>query len=36
MFAGEMRRKRVQRMRGFTHWRWHVDEVCVKINGEMH
>ena len=36
MFAGEIRRKRVQRMRQFTHWRWHLDEVYVKINGEMH
>jgi putative transposase len=23
-------------MRGFTHWRWHLDEVYVKINGEQH
>jgi putative transposase len=23
-------------MRSFTHWRWCVDEVYVKINGEMH
>jgi putative transposase len=22
--------------RGFRHWRWHVDEVFVKINGETH
>jgi putative transposase len=36
MFAAEIRRKRVQRMRSFTHWRWRLDEVCVKINGEMH
>jgi len=35
MFAGEIRRKRVQRMRAYTHWRWHLDEVYVKINGEM-
>jgi putative transposase len=35
MFAGEIRRKRVQHMRQFTHWRWHLDEVYVKINGEM-
>ena len=35
MFAAEIRRKRVQRMRGYTHWRWHLDEVYVKINGEM-
>jgi putative transposase len=36
MFAAEIRRKRVQHMRHFTHWRWHLDEVYVKINGEMH
>jgi putative transposase len=32
-FAGEIRRKR----RGFqSNWRWHMDEVFVKINGELH
>src|ERR1700704_4732137 len=36
MFANEIRRKRVDRMKGFTHWRWHLDEVYVKINGETH
>ncbi|WP_054947542.1 IS6 family transposase [Novosphingobium sp. KN65.2] len=36
MFAADIRRQRVNRMRGFRHWRWHVDEVYVKINGEMH
>ena len=35
MFAAEIRRKRVQNMRAHTHWRWHLDEVYVKINGEM-
>jgi DDE domain len=35
MFAGEIRRRRVQRMRQFTHWRWHLDEMYVRINGEM-
>jgi putative transposase len=35
MFASEIRRKRVQHMRQFTHWKWHLDEVYVKINGEM-
>ena len=35
MFAGEIRRKRVQRVRQFTHWRWRLDEAYVKINGEM-
>lgn len=36
MCAAEIRRQRVQKMRAFTHWRWHLDEVYVKINGEMH
>jgi len=35
MFAAEIRRKRVDHMRAFTHWRWHFDEVYVRINGEM-
>ena len=34
MFAAEIRRRRVKHMRGFHHWRWHLDEVFVKINGE--
>jgi putative transposase len=36
MFAAEIRRKGVDRMRAHTHWRWHLDEVYVKLNGEMH
>jgi len=35
MFAAEIRKKRVDRMLAHTHWRWHLDEVYVKINGEM-
>ena len=35
MFAGEIRAARVAHMRQFTHWRWHLDEVYVKINGEI-
>ena len=35
MFANEIRKKRVEAMRQHTHWRWHLDEVYVKINGEM-
>ena len=27
MFAADIRRQRVLRMRGFRHWRWHLDEV---------
>ena len=36
LFAGDIRRQRVSRMRGFRQWKWHLDEVYVKINGEMH
>ena len=36
MFAAEIRRRRVDRMRSGTHWQWHLDEVFVKINGEWH
>lgn len=37
MFAADIRRRRVSRMKGFCHWQWqwHVDEMYVKINGEM-
>lgn len=34
MFAADIRRQRVSRMRGLRHWRWHLDKVFVKINGE--
>ncbi len=36
LFAVDIRRQRVSRMRGFRQWRWHLDEVFVKINGERH
>ena len=35
LFASQIRRKRVNRMRGVRHWRWHLDEMYVKLNGEM-
>jgi putative transposase len=35
MFAAEIRRRRVSYMRGFRQWRWHLDEMYVKVNGEM-
>jgi putative transposase len=35
LFASEIRRRRVNRIRGFRHWRWHLDEMYVKLNGEM-
>jgi len=36
MFAAEIRKKRVERMRTWPQWQWHLDEVFVKINGETH
>jgi putative transposase len=36
IFAAEIRRKRVDAMRRQRHWRWNLDEVYVKINGETH
>jgi putative transposase len=35
LFAAEIRKRRVEGMRS-SHWRWHLDEVFVKINGERH
>lgn len=35
MFASEIRKRRV-RKRSFSRWRWHLDEVFVKINGKTH
>ena len=32
MFAAEIRKRRVEGMRA-SRWRWHLDEVFVKING---
>lgn len=34
LFAGDIRRQRISRMRGFRHWRWHLDEMYGKVNGE--
>ncbi len=36
MFAAEIRQKRSAALRALPQWRWHLDEVFVKINGEMH
>lgn len=35
LFAADIRRQRASRMRGFRQWQWHLDEVHVKLNGEM-
>ncbi|WP_348400530.1 IS6 family transposase [Shimia sp.] len=36
LFAAEIRRKRASRMRCYSNWQWHMDEVFVKINGVQH
>jgi putative transposase len=35
-FAAEIKKKRSAQMRTRTQWRWHLDEVFVRINGETH
>ena len=35
MFAATIRRRRLHH-RSFSQWRWHLDEVSVRINGETH
>ncbi len=35
MFAGEIRKRRIHH-RSYSLWRWHLDEVFVRINGETH
>ena len=34
--GAEIRKKRMDRMRAFSGWQWHLDEVFVKINSERH
>ncbi len=36
VFAAEIRNKRVTSIRNHVQWRWHLDEVFVRINGETH
>jgi len=36
MFAGELRKKRSASVQDSPQWRWHLDEVFVRINGETH
>ena len=35
LLAADIRRQRVNRMRGFRQWKWHLDEMYVRMNGEM-
>ena len=36
LMAREIKKRRSQQLRQVTQWRWHLDEVFVKINGETH
>jgi putative transposase len=36
MFASEIRKKRSASIQGMKQWRWHLDEVFVRINGETY
>jgi putative transposase len=36
IFAAEIKKKRTGPPRSFSNWRWHLDEVFVKINGQLH
>ena len=35
-FAEKIRKRRSEAMRRVKQWRWHLDEVLVKIRGERH
>jgi putative transposase len=36
LFAKEIRKKRLHPVPHHSNWKWHLDEVFVKINGETH
>ena len=36
IFVSEIRKKHSANHQGWTQWRWHLDEVFVRINGETH
>jgi IS1 family transposase len=35
MFAAEIRKRRFADIRGYPQWRWHLDDVFVKVNGKL-
>ena len=35
MFANEIRKHRIQTL-SYSQWRWHLEEIFVRINGETH
>jgi len=36
LFAKEIRKGRINHPQNYSNWKWHFDEVFVKINGETH
>ena len=36
LFAREIRKKRIHPSPNYSNWKWHLDEVFVKINGQTH
>ena len=36
MFAAKIRKERTHGIRSVSHWRWHLDEAFVKVNGIQH
>ena len=36
LFAADIRKKRSASAHGLPQWRWHLDEVFVRVNGEMY
>jgi putative transposase len=36
IFAAEIKKRRIRLRHGSPEWRWHLDEVFVKINGQTH
>jgi putative transposase len=35
LFAADIQRRRIREQKGARHWRWHLDEMFVRLNGEM-
>jgi putative transposase len=35
LFAADIRRRRIREQQGTRHWRWHLNEMFVRLNGEM-
>jgi hypothetical protein len=35
LFVADIRRQRIRGQQGVRHWRWHLDEMFVRLNGEM-